>query len=317
MTVTLVWGFLLGLGTAQPAVVSPRYGGDAEANSAKDWPRSGKIAFTRFPPVGNASIYTTTPSGTNLAPLLARTDAQLTEPSWSPDGRRVAFVAMSAANVGGIFVADAAGKHVGRLTRAESSPTNTVLDAHPRWSPDGKRIVFHRYRDAGSTIYVMNANGTGLRSLGRGFEPAWAPDGKKIVFADKTSGDTWHIAVMSAAGANRSQLTAGPASDNNPQWSPNGKLIVIQSTIADNVDIYVIRADGSGRRRLTTQPGADVDPAWSPDGERIVYASRRFGRFDLYLMNAVGTGKRRLNNLLGDEAQPSWQPLSGKAQPSG
>jgi len=224
---------------------------------------------------------------------------------------------MSAANVGGIFVADSAGKHVRRLTRVQSSPTNTVLDAHPRWSPDGKRIVFHRYRDAGSTIYVMNANGTGLRSLGRGFEPAWAPDGKKIVFADKTSGDTWHVAVMSAAGANRARVTAGPASDNNPQWSPNGKLIAIQSTIADNVDIYVIRADGSGRRRLTTQPEADVDPAWSPDGGRIVYASRRFGRFDLYLMNAVGTGKRRLSKLLGDEAQPSWQPLSGKAQPRG
>ncbi len=151
-------GALLGLGTAQPAIVSS--------------PPGSKIAFTRFPAVGNTSIYTTTPAATNLRPLLARTDANLTEPAWSPDRRHLAFVAMSAANVGGIFVADAAGKGARRLTRVQSSPSNTVLDAHPRWSPDGKRIAFHRYRDTGSTIYVMNANGTGLRSLGSDSSPA-------------------------------------------------------------------------------------------------------------------------------------------------
>lgn len=289
-------GALLGLGTTQPAI-------------GTSGPPGAKIAFTRFPAVGNTSIYTMTPSGTSLRRLLARTDANATEPAWSRDRRHLAFVLMSSANVGGIFVADAAGRGARRLTRVQSSPSNLILDAHPRWSPDGKRIVFHRYREASSTIYAVNANGTGLRSLGSGFEPGWTPNGKKIVFADKPSGDTWHIAVMSPTGADRSRITTGPASDNNPQWSPDGKLIAIQSTMGDNnVDIYVIRADGSGRRRLTTQPGADVDPSWSPDSRRIVFASRPLGQqFDLYVMNADGTGKRRVTHLLGDEAQPSWQ----------
>lgn len=282
-----------------------------------DRPAGGKIAFARFPTVGNASIYTTTPSGSNLVRLLGQADAQLTEPTWSPDGRHLAFVAMSAANVGGIFVADATGTGARRLTRVQSSQNDPVLDAHPRWSPDGKRIVFHRYRDVGSTMYAMNVNGTGLRSLGRGFEPSWAPDGKKIVFADKPSGATWDIYVMSPTGIDRSRVTTGPGNDNNPQWSPNGKLIAIEGTKADNVDIYVIRADGSGRRRLTRQPEADVDPAWSPDSRRIVFASRRLGRFDLYVMNADGTRKLRLTDLLGDEAQPSWQPLPGRTHSRG
>lgn len=267
----------------------------------------GRIAFARFPVAGNASIYTTRPSGERPSQLLERQGQSLTEPAWSPDGRHLAFAAITDEQVGGIFVASAAGKSVRRLTRVQSSTSDTVLDAHPRWSPDSRRIAFHRYRESGSTMHVVNPDGTALQSLGSGFEPSWSPDGKKIVFAAKPSGDTWDIYVMDIASRKRTPISTDPASDNNPRWSPDGRLIALQGTTGDNVDIYVMRADGGGRRRLTSEPGADVDPAWSPDGRRIVYASRRLGRFDLYVMNADGTRKRRLTRLLGDEAQPSWE----------
>jgi TolB protein len=216
---------------------------------------------------------------------------------------------MTEDNVGGIFVANAIGRRPIRLTRVQSDPRNPVLDAHPRWSADGRRIVFHRYRTTGSTVYVVNAKGGGLRSLGDGYDPSWSPDGKRIALAAKPpDSDTFNIYVMRPDGRNRTRLTTNPEGDSNPEWSPDGKLIAFDGTAQRDSDIYLVRADGTSRRRLTTTSGADVDATWSPDGKRIVFASRRVGgQFDLYIMKTDGSQQTRLTQLPGEEAQPSWQ----------
>ena len=92
-------------------------------------------------------------------------------PTWSPDGRRLVFVARVARS--DLYVVDADGGNQRALT---SGPGNSLS---PRWSPDGKSIAFERLRGNSSQVFVVRADGTGekqLTSEGKnGGRPVWRP----------------------------------------------------------------------------------------------------------------------------------------------
>ena len=174
-------------------------------------------------------------------------------------------------------------------------------DLDPAWSPDGRRIAFHSYRDGPSQIYVMNADGTGVTRLSPGEAPAWSPDGRRIAFASPGDG----ISVMNADGTGVTSLTSrgwGPA------WSPDGRRIAFANLVDSGVPgIFVMNADGTGARRLTSTSG--WGPAWSPDGGRIAFLSYRDDYFTVALMNADGAGGvRHLANHAGEDQGLTWSP---------
>lgn len=203
-------------------------------------PDGTKIAFSRsshseaFPPFMN--IFVMTPSGTgqtNLTRDFANYSYN-TSPSWSPDGKRIAFETNRFRIGTEIAVMNADGSAVMNLSRSPR-PFN---DIWPAWSPDGTRIAF--VRNVGiplvaSDVFVMNADGTNQRNLtktptreeGR---PTWSPDGMRIAF-------------------------------------PSGRLESGRS------QLFVMNADGTGRRRISARPTSfDSDPAWAPDGLRIAFS---------------------------------------------
>ena len=85
----------------------------------------------------------------------------------------------------------------------------------------------------------------------------------------------------------------------NPDWSPDGKTLVFESTLSGSYSIYTIGVDGSGLTRLTRDTANNEQPRWSPDGKRIVFSSERAGHGDLYLMNADGSNVSRLTTTDG------------------
>jgi dipeptidyl aminopeptidase/acylaminoacyl peptidase len=123
------------------------------------------------------------------------------EPSWSPDGRRIAFARSRGDDDSEIYVMNADGSRQRAITRSDGA------DDEPDWSPLGDKIVFRSRRDGNSEIYVMNADGSEVTRLTWNEEydghPDWSPDGTRIAFASDRDGNS-QIYVMRAAVASPS-----------------------------------------------------------------------------------------------------------------
>ena len=207
---------------------------------------------------------------------LSNTPGDDRQPSWSPDGKRIAFMSDRDGHVNihdfpnyEIYVTDADG----------GNPRNLTNDLHddrsPSWSPDGKRIVFSSTRDMDRReaphnieIYVMDADGGNQQRLTNNLTedeyPSWSPDGKRIAFMADRKGDVvnWDIYVMEADGGNQLNLTENRVYDSSPSWSPDGKRIAFFSFRDENTEIYVMDADGGNQQNLTNHPDSDSSPAW-------------------------------------------------------
>ena len=204
-------------------------------------------------------------------------------PSWSPDGKRIAFVSDrdGPPRYFDIYVMDADGGNLQRLT---SDPRD---DRNPSWSPDGERIVF------------------GARREGH-FETKFAV--------------TYEIYVMDADGGNQQRLTENRKNDWGPSWSPNGKRITFASDRKGdlvNIEIYVMDADGSNPQRLTENRVYDWQPSWSPDGERIAFVSERDGNSEIYVMDADGGNPQNLTNNPHSDIHPAWYNPTFAVDPAG
>ena len=218
--------------------------------------------------------------------------------SWSPDGSRLAFSAVTTSWDDGyrIFVINADGTDTRQLE------TGGDGDLYPVWSPDGLRIAFASERDGNSDIYVMQVDGTQVVRLttheARDSYPSWAPDGTRLAFHSERDGNA-EIYVMDADGGNQTRITNHPANDYNPAWSPDGSRVAFDAD-RDSVagdEIYVIAPDGSGLARVVD---AGVFPTWSPDGKQILFAAQ-----GLYVVGVDGSGRTQLFDRV---VQAAWSP---------
>jgi Tol biopolymer transport system component len=249
-------------------------------------------------------------------------------PSVSPDGKTLVFQS-NRNGLNQLYVMDVESKRTRQLTDfAHGAET-------PVFAPDGRRIVFAVYVDAGNNdVFVINADGSDMRRLtsGPGYDghPHWSSDGQRIVFnSDRTTpnpdapwSERWHeIFSMRADGGDVRQHTQCKAVCTYPSLSPDGtKLLyrkVIESagldwglgTVEKNSEIFTADLDGGNETNLSKNAAFDGWPLWSSDGQRIVFASNRAGPAltgQIWVMNADGTGVRQLSNGRWSHVQPAW-----------
>jgi dipeptidyl aminopeptidase/acylaminoacyl peptidase len=128
-----------------------------------------------------------------------------------------------------------------------------------------------------------------------------SPTLSKTQIAFVFAGDLW---VVPREGGDASRLTAGPGTETNPQFSPDGRQIAFTGEYDGNVDVYVVAASGGVPKRLTWHPSADTVLGWSPDGKKILFASNRtsYSRFSkLFTVSLEGGLEEELPLPMGFE----------------
>jgi Tol biopolymer transport system component/predicted amidohydrolase len=209
----------------------------------------------------------------------------------SPDGRRLALQVWQQ-----IWILDVAGGEARRVTNAVNPS-----DEHwfPRWSPDGRAIVFSSLRPGVGLSVVPDSGGPRRRLTGGPFDwwPSWSPDASTIVLWRATPGGLWTIR---SSGGDPQRLTPDTLDAEKPAWSPDGRWIAFNS----HGRLYVITPDGASIRQLTAGP-EDQAPSWAPTSRDLFFLSGRSGHRQIWSVGVDG-GEPRL--IVDDEDIHSYAP---------
>jgi TolB protein len=199
-----------------------------------------------------------------------------------------------------IYVMKADGSQARKLVQVDGYADHEA----PRWSRDGKQVMFNAVDPNAGTndLFVVNADGTGLRKLGPGARADWSPDGKQI--ASDTGRE---IFVQNLDGQGRESVSAGQS----PRWSSDGS----QMAVVEDRMLHVIDIVTGERRALFAEPFALLysGVCWAPDGRHIALVAQpvQGPRRQLLIVSSQGADHRvkaRLQTEGGMSSSPSYSP---------
>ncbi len=260
--------------------------------------------------------------------LLTSTQGGKSGLAWSPDGKRIAY-----ASQGSIWVVPVSGGVPHRLTNAPAGggDPRQATDRAPRWSPQGRWILFQSGQRGTNSLLVVSADGSTTSFLTSAKEEAessrWSPNGDEIVYVTREKeyfSGRLNLLKFDArsgqpAGEPVTLYTApvdrgGGWAIRGAVWSPDGKTL---ATVLQNSGwnhIYLLSAKGGEPKQITDGSFEDENPTFSPDGKSISFVSNRglLEANDLWLIAASGGEAHQVAKFEtpGIVSEPQWAPDS-------
>lgn len=139
--------------------------------------------------------------------------------------------------------------------------------------------------------------------------PRWSPDGRKILYTTYFSKGFPDLFEIDVASRSQRPFATYTGTNTGAVFSPDGRRVAMTLSSSGNAEIYVSDPSGRNPRRLTRNNSLEATPTWSPDGQRLAFTSDQMGRPQLYMMSANGGSMRRIQtNISGYCAEPAWNP---------
>ena len=248
---------------------------------------------------------------------------QVGRPTWSPDGKQIAFISnMSGRN--NLWLVPAEGGWPVQLTVSDQRQTA------PAWSPDGKWIAYQSDFDGDEQwdIFLVSpktgkvVNLTSTREIAEQ-NPTWSPDGRYLAYEvkPKTSA-AYEIDVYDTLMREVKHITTGTPQDqsnSDPIWSKDGKYIVYSQEQAKGTDSNIFIAEvATGNSTLLTPHGGeqrywanDIDPRSTPDGRKILITSNAANGYDN--IGLLDIASKKISWLTQDK----WRIRGGEFSPDG
>jgi TolB protein len=223
-------------------------------------------------------------------------------PAWSPDGRRLAYVAYRQ------------GRSAINVIDLESGSSREIvsergINGSPAWSPDGSKLAVTLSFENNPDIYVIDlATGNRTRLTthwGIDTEPSWSPDGNRIVFTSDRGGNP-HIYEIPATGGDPRRLTFEGRQNLRATYSPDGEKLLIVHLAGSGYQIALMDLRSRDVQPLTRGP-LDESPTFAPNGQMVIYATRGSRGAELATVTVDGRVRQSLRQS-GEVREPAWSP---------
>ena len=319
--------FLRILGSTADILVIPSLGGQerklcqitlpTDLDSSLSWSPDGKVvAVTDRTPNGNASIYfvsaeTGEKRRITLPPPEYNGDSQ---PSFSPDGRSLAFTRSRGFAGHDIYIMPVTvdGSATAQLRRIFTS--NQGFNGGLDWTSDGRSLVFSILSTGGLALRMVPIAGgqpAPLQGAGEyGQVPSVSRHGNRLVYQRSVADrNIWRIPGPNSNNRKsaREKWIASTEDDEEPQFSPDGKLIAFSSARSGNYEIWTCANNGRELTQLTSLGGPPAgSPRWSPDSSRIAFDAPKSGNSQIFVISSEGGAPHALTQGAVNNIIPSW-----------
>ena len=226
-------------------------------------------------------------------------------PSWSPDGRKLAYVSFEG-GTSSIYV------QILRTGFRQKVSSRRGVNGGPVCHPDRRRLALTLSASRGNLyIYVLELTNGRLERLTNhpaiDTEPEWRRDGRGLYFTSDRSGGV-QIYELDVLDKKAQRVTREGSYNARPRLSPDGKTLSMVTLDRGNYRIAVMNLERASLQVLSNG-NLDESPAFAPNGQTLIYAAREGSRGVLATVSADGQIRGRIASADGDVREPVWSPF--------
>ena len=235
--------------------------------------------------------------------ILLSSSEPIISPSWSPDGKRVAYVSFET-GIAKVFIQEiASGKREAVLSK------DTQISS-PSWSPDGKYLSLTLYQDGNAEIYILRLRDRTLTRMTNQFaidtESSWSPKGNKILFTSGRSGSPQIYELdLRKLNPKAKRISFEGTYNAKASYLPNEEGIIFVHRSNDGLFYIALKYKKENFIRVLTEAKMDESPSVAPNGNMVIYGIREENLSMLAGFSLSGA-KFKLPASNGEVREPAW-----------